>query len=263
MVLCLLSGQIRKRDWSEHGQLLRVKINTKLSVYQSVARLQIKALASLDLDGKSTKRLLHFTLFLLIEAAEACLQSMWRKLRVCEELFSSLLAGISQAAVTRGGQLLRVLLIRFKRLVLVTCEKVWFVISLDTELCLNLYCFYYCNHCLLLQAETLGSSQGAMFQGVLKTSCEIIEFGWTKDRSPVDTFIMGLAACIRERNDSDEKVSAVEIFKLHEVLCYTIGHVHIHAYNSKLNQAVFMILLPNWRCLKELLKLELGLLSFQ
>lgn len=63
----------------------------------------------------------------------------------------------------------------------------------------------------LVQADTLGSSQGAMFQGVLKTSCEIIEFGWTKDRSPVDTFIMGVAACIRERNDSDEKVSAVEI----------------------------------------------------
>lgn len=46
-----------------------------------------------------------------------------------------------------------------------------------------------------------------MFESVLRTSCEIIEFGWNKDKSPVDTFIMGLAACIRERNDSEENVS--------------------------------------------------------
>lgn len=169
--------KIRKRDWTEQGSLLKIRINTKLSVYQAAARLQIKSLTSLDSDGKSSKRLLHGTLALLIEAAEACLFSVWRKLRICEELFSSLLAGISQIAVTRGGQLLRVLLIRFKPLVLTICA----------------------------QAETWGSSQGAMFESVLTTSCEIIEFGWSKDRSPVDTFIMGLATSIRERNDYEEE----------------------------------------------------------
>lgn len=46
-----------------------------------------------------------------------------------------------------------------------------------------------------------------MFDSVLKTSCEIIEYGWTKDRAPVDTFIMGLATSIREPNDYEEKVS--------------------------------------------------------
>lgn len=45
-----------------------------------------------------------------------------------------------------------------------------------------------------------------MFETVLNTSCQIIESGWTKDRSPVDTFIMGLATSIRERNDYDEQV---------------------------------------------------------
>lgn len=45
-----------------------------------------------------------------------------------------------------------------------------------------------------------------MFDSVLKTSCEIIEYGWTKDRTPVDTFIMGLATSIREHNDYEEKV---------------------------------------------------------
>ncbi|KAI3446087.1 hypothetical protein Pfo_002752 [Paulownia fortunei] len=169
--------KIRKRDWSEQGQLLKVRINKKLSVYQAAARLQIKTLASLDTEGKSSKRLLHGALALLIEAAEACLFSVWRKLRACEELFGCLLSGISQAAVTRGGQLLRVLLIRFKPLVLATCA----------------------------QADTSASSQGSMFESVLKTCCEIIEFGWAKDRSPVDTFIMGLATSIRERNDYEEE----------------------------------------------------------
>lgn len=173
----LIFLKIRKRDWSEHGSLLKARINTKLSVYQAAARLKIRSLASLDLDGKSSKRLLHGALALLIEAAEACIYSVWRKLRICEDLFSSLLGGISRIAVTRGGQLLRVLLIRFKPLVLSTCA----------------------------QADTWGSSQGAMFESVLKTSCEIIEFGWSKDRSPVDTFIMGLATSIRERNDYEEE----------------------------------------------------------
>lgn len=59
------------------------------------------------------------------------------------------------------------------------------------------------------QADTWGNSQGAMFESVLKTSCEIIEFGWSKDRSPVDTFIMGLATSIRERADYEEEVSFI------------------------------------------------------
>nr|XP_027112831.1 phosphatidylinositol 4-kinase alpha 1-like isoform X2 [Coffea arabica] len=170
--------KIRKRDWSEQGHLLKARVSTKLSVYQAVAKLQIKILASVDLDGKSSKRFLHGTLALLIEAAEACLFSVWRKLRICEELFGSLLGGISQAAVARGGQLLRVLLIRFKPLVLTTC----------------------------IQADTWGSSQGAMFQSVLKATCEIIEYGWIKERPPVDTFIMGLATSFRERKDYEEEL---------------------------------------------------------
>ncbi|GJV19037.1 phosphatidylinositol 4-kinase alpha 1 isoform X1, partial [Tanacetum coccineum] len=169
--------KIRKRDWAEQGSSLKARINTKLSVYKAAVNLKIKSLASLDSDGKSSKKLLHGALALLVEAAEACVYSVWRKLRVCEDLFSSLLDGISKIAVTRGGHLLRVLFIRFKPLVLATCA----------------------------QADTWGSSQGAMFESVLKASCEIIEYGWTKDRAPVDTFIMGLATSIRERNDYEEE----------------------------------------------------------
>ncbi|XAR72828.1 1-phosphatidylinositol 4-kinase [Bertholletia excelsa] len=172
--------KIRKRDWTEQGQQLKARINTKLSVFQAAANLKIKSLKLCDSDGKTSKKLLLASLALLVDAAEACLFSVWRKLRICEELFSSLLAGISQIAVTRGGQLLRVLLIRLKPLVLATCAQ---------------------------QADTWSNSQGAMFDSVLKTCCEIIEYGWSKDRSPVDTFIMGLATNIRERNDYEEEES--------------------------------------------------------
>ncbi|CAN1255641.1 Phosphatidylinositol 4-kinase alpha 1 [Linum perenne] len=169
--------KIRKRDWNEQGQQLKTRVNSKLSVYQAAVRMKIRSLSSLDADGKTFKRLVLETLALLIDAAEACLLSVWRKLRICEELFKSLLAGIAQIAVNRGGQPLRVLLIRLKPLVLTACA----------------------------QADTWDSSQGAMFESVMKTSCQIIDSGWTKDRAPVDTFILGLATSIRERNDYDEQ----------------------------------------------------------
>ncbi|KAJ0935573.1 putative 1-phosphatidylinositol 4-kinase [Helianthus annuus] len=112
--------------------------------------------------------------------------SVWRKLRVCEDLFSSLLDGIAKIAVTREGHLLRVLFIRFKPLVQATCAQV--------------YIF------LLIWADTWASSQGAMFESVLKSSCEIIKYGWTKDPHAVDTFIKGLAANIRQHNDYEEEI---------------------------------------------------------
>ncbi|XP_050363023.1 phosphatidylinositol 4-kinase alpha 1 isoform X2 [Argentina anserina] len=169
--------RIRKRDWSEHGALLKARINTKLSVYRAAVELTLNCLACYDTDGKSAKKLAHETVALLMEAAEACLQSVWRKVRICEELFGCLLSGLAQIAVKRGGQALRILLIRLKPVVLAVCT----------------------------QAETWASSQGAMFDSVLKTSCEIIESCWTKERAPVDTFIMGLATSIRERNDYEEQ----------------------------------------------------------
>lgn len=169
--------KIRKREWNEQGVVLKARINTKLAVYEAASKLQIKSIAVLDSDAKSTKRLVHEAVALLIDAAEACLLSVWRKLRVCEELLSSLLAGVAQVAVARGGQPLRVLLIRLKPIALVVCA----------------------------QADTWGSSQGAMFESVTKTSCQIIESCWTKERAPVDTYIMGLATSIRERNDYEEQ----------------------------------------------------------
>ena len=48
-----------------------------------------------------------------------------------------------------------------------------------------------------------------MFDSVLKTCCGIVEFGWNKDRSPVDTFIIGLATSTRERNEYGDEVGVI------------------------------------------------------
>ncbi|KAM3239398.1 hypothetical protein P3L10_014432 [Capsicum annuum] len=155
--------KIRKCDWLEKVESLKVKINAMLAAYQTTARLQIKVLASLDLNGKSSVRLMHEALHFFIEAAEACLFSMWWKLRACEELFSSLLSGIFHAVVAHDSQMLGFLLKRIKPLVLETCA----------------------------QEETLGN-QGALFESVLKTIREIIKFGLDKDLSPIYCFIKSI-----------------------------------------------------------------------
>lgn len=116
--------QSRKRDWNEQGPVLKTRVNAKLSVYQAAAKMKIKSLVSLETDGKTSKRLVLETLALLLDAADACLTSVWRKMKACEELFGSLLSGIAKIAVARGGQPLRVLLIRLKPLVLAVCAQV-------------------------------------------------------------------------------------------------------------------------------------------
>lgn len=126
--------QIRKHDWTEQGSSLKAKINIKLSVYKAAAKLKVRSHVTSDLDGKLSKKLLHGALALLVEAAEACLYSVWRRLRTCEDLFNSLLDGISKIAFTRGGHLLRVLLIRFKQLVLITCAQVY-IFSYQLHVC--------------------------------------------------------------------------------------------------------------------------------
>lgn len=63
-----------------------------------------------------------------------------------------------------------------------------------------------------------------MFDAVAMTSCEIVKFGWSKDKAPVDTFIMGLASSIRERNDYDEQVCMKSFF------CPFISSIHLRHF---------------------------------
>jgi hypothetical protein len=68
-----------------------------------------------------------------------------------------------------------------------------------------------------------------MFESVTKASCQIIESCWTKERAPVDTYIMGLATSIRERNDYGEQVHIIvpHISTMQKLIILCL---YIHAY---------------------------------
>lgn len=110
---------------------MKARITTKLQVYKAASKLTLKTLDCFDSEGKLAKKLAHETLALFMDAADACLISVWRKLRICEDLFGSLLAGLSQIAVSRGGQSLRILLIRLKPAILTVCAQVSSLDRLD------------------------------------------------------------------------------------------------------------------------------------
>lgn len=64
---------------------------------------------------------------------------------------------------------------------------------------------------MLEQPDTWVRNQGNMFESICKISCKIIESGWAKDRASVDTFIVGLASSIHERNDYEEQVTTLNL----------------------------------------------------
>lgn len=66
--------------------------------------------------------------------------------------------------------------------------------------------FFFNFEIFLWQPDTWSNTHGGMFESVMKVSCQIIESCWNKERAPVDTYIMGLATSIRERNDYEEQV---------------------------------------------------------
>lgn len=117
-------SQSRKQDWNDQDSVLKTRVDAKLFVYQAAAKMKIKSLVSLETDGKTYKKLAMETLTLLFDAAEACLTSVWRKMKVCEELFISLLCGISEMAVAKGRCLPHGLFVRLKPLVLAVCAQV-------------------------------------------------------------------------------------------------------------------------------------------
>lgn len=124
MLFLLFVSQSRRRDWNDQDAALKTRVNAKLFVYQAAANLKIKSLTSLETDRKTSKRLVLETVTLLLDAADACLTSAWRKMKACEELFSSLLSGIAKMAAGKGGHPPRGLFIRLKLLVLAVCAQV-------------------------------------------------------------------------------------------------------------------------------------------
>lgn len=114
-------SQSRRQDRNDQDSVLKTRV---LLVYQAAAKMKIKSLLSLETDGKAYKKRAMETFTLLFDAAEACLTSVWRKMKACEELFISLLSGIAEMAVAKGRCLPHGLFVRLKPLVLAVCAQV-------------------------------------------------------------------------------------------------------------------------------------------
>lgn len=124
--------QIRKREWPVDGVPLLAKMNIKLQASQSAAVIITRLLRAesdgsplrVPVDGRLSRGPIRETLSLLMDAADACMASPWRRLKSCESLFETLLSGVAQMGGLQGNQLLRIFLLRVKSLVLATCAQV-------------------------------------------------------------------------------------------------------------------------------------------
>lgn len=51
----------------------------------------------------------------------------------------------------------------------------------------------------VLQADTLSTNQGPVFVSLSKAACRLIEVSWNLDRAALESFLLSLAAYVRER----------------------------------------------------------------
>ena len=131
-VFATLLPQIRKREWPMDGMPLLAKMNMKLKTSQAAAAVLSIVLKSESewkparspTDRRSSKSPTQEIMALLLDTADACIASPWRRMKSCEFLFVTLLSGVSKACSSQGNQILRILLLRIKSLVLATCSQV-------------------------------------------------------------------------------------------------------------------------------------------
>ncbi|KAG0561044.1 hypothetical protein KC19_9G032800 [Ceratodon purpureus] len=177
--------KIRKREWPVDGVPLLAKMNMKLQASQAAATVMTIVLKSESelrpsrspTDRRSSKSPTQEIVALLLDTADACMASPWRRMKSCECLFGTLLSGVSKSCSSQGNQILRILLLRIKTLVLATCS----------------------------QADTLAGHQGPVFESVTKASCNLIEASWDVDRAAIESFLLSLAAYVRERLEQEKK----------------------------------------------------------
>lgn len=50
------------------------------------------------------------------------------------------------------------------------------------------------------QANTWGSSPGPFFESIIKGVCTLIDAGWVSERGTVESFLLALAAYIRDKD---------------------------------------------------------------
>lgn len=114
------------------GMPLLAKMNMKLQISQAAAAVTTLLLkaeshgrpSKSPVDGRVLKGPTRETLSLLMDVADACIASPWRRLRSCESLFGTVLSAVSELGALQGKQTLRVILLRIKTLVVSTCAQV-------------------------------------------------------------------------------------------------------------------------------------------
>ncbi|KAL3700638.1 hypothetical protein R1sor_018660 [Riccia sorocarpa] len=168
--------KVRRQDWPSDAEDFKAKLELKLRASRGAAVLKTRCILLSESDA-DTKGSLRESFPLLLDAADVCLGSTWRKLKSCEELFDALLHGVAQVAVVLGSQIQRSILLRLKSVILATCA----------------------------QAETWGTGHNFVYESMLKASCLLIEAAWNSDKSSVESFLLSLAAHIRERVEHGEK----------------------------------------------------------
>ncbi|KAL3684958.1 hypothetical protein R1sor_002980 [Riccia sorocarpa] len=188
---CLLPLlKIRKRDWTTDVLELKAKVNMMFQASQAATVLLIKCINLLDSDGKLLKIALRESLPLLMDAADASILSPWRRSKTCEELFDSLITGVAHIATLHGSQMQRVLL-RFKVLVLTACAQ--------------------------FQANSWGTSLGPSFGSIIKACCTLMEVGWKSDKTAMESFVLALAAHIREKEKGERASQGAAMMQLNVI----------------------------------------------
>ncbi|CAM6087859.1 unnamed protein product [Calypogeia fissa] len=167
--------KIRKNEWPSDVVELKTKLSKMIQVSQAATILQINCLHLLESDPKLLKVALRETVPLFMDVADTCNLSPWRRSKPCEGLFDSLVTGVAKVAAVHRGQLQRVLL-RFKTIVRTACA----------------------------QANTWGTTPGPFFESMIKGVSTLIQTGWTADKGAVESFLLALAAYVREKEKEDK-----------------------------------------------------------
>ncbi|KAJ7560134.1 hypothetical protein O6H91_04G115500 [Diphasiastrum complanatum] len=173
--------KVRKRELPMGGVSLEAKMSWKLQVSQAAAVVQTKCFLITGSQEKSFRNLPRDTFVLLFDVADACIVSSWRRTKACETLFETLLISIAEIFAVHGNQMLPLLLHRFKMLVLSTCAYV----------------------------DTWGTRQGPVFDSLIKSIWRVVDTSWQLHQPAVESFLLSLAAYVRERVDQDEKEKQV------------------------------------------------------
>ena len=75
-------------------------------------------------NGKLPKTRIRDTLSLLMDVADASIISPWRRLKTSEALVGCLVSVVAQVGALHGTSMFRILLLRFKALLLSACAQV-------------------------------------------------------------------------------------------------------------------------------------------